>query len=222
MSSNKGHVLVSGGSGGIGSALCRLLPDSGYRPVVGYHSNAAQAVALAGECGGVAVRIDLTDDASISQALGELPPDICGVVLAASPPPELVTFTRLQPAGLLHQLQVNVLGPQRLLAGLIRDHFRKRKSGIVVGVLSETTGRPPDPPSVGMPSYVIAKSALRSMLDVCAAEYPWLKVRTVSPGFTRTKMLDVFDERYLALVSATTPIAAPADVARTILSEIVR
>jgi 3-oxoacyl-[acyl-carrier protein] reductase len=219
------YVVVTGGTGGIGSALCRLLPASGLAPIVGYRNNREQAETLARECGGLAVELDLASDASIAQALGQLSEktrgggNISGVVLAASPPPDLSPFGKLTPAMLLHQFRINVAGPQMLLAGLIKSHFRKNKSGTVVGILSEAMGGENRPPATGMGAYVIAKNALRGMLSVCAAEYPWLKVRTVSPGFTRTGMLDVFDERYLEQMQAIKPFASAEEVARLVLEE---
>lgn len=217
------HVVVTGGTGGIGSALCRLLPASGYRPVVTYRSNQNQAETLARECGGLAVELDLASDESIAQALEQLSEklggdgNISGVVLAASPPPDLAPFGKLTAEMLMYQFRINVAGPQLLLAGLIRAYFRKNKTGAVVGMLSEAIGGENQPPATGMGAYVIAKTALHGMLSVCAAEYPWLKVRTVSPGFTRTGMLDVFDERYLEQMQAIKPFASAEDVARQIL-----
>lgn len=219
------YVVVTGGTGGIGSALCRLLPASGLAPIVCYRKNRERAEALAHECGGLALELDLASDESIAQALGQLSEkpsgdgNISGVVLAASPPPDLSPFGKLTPGMLLHQFRINVAGPQMLLAGLIKTHFRKNKSGTVVGILSEAMGGENQPPATGMGAYVIAKNALRGMLSVCAAEYPWLRVRTVSPGFTRTSMLDVFDERYLEQMQAIKPFASAEDVARLVLEE---
>jgi len=221
--SDRPYVVVTGGTGGIGSALCRLLPASGFAPIVCYRKNREQAETLARECGGFAVRLDLANDESIAQALGQISDriredeSIYGVVLAASPPPDLSPFGKLTPETLLHQFRVNVAGPQLLLAGLIKTHLRKNKTGAVVGILSEAMGSEDRPPATGMGAYVVAKNALRGMLSVCAAEYPWLKVRTVSPGFTRTGMLDVFDERYLEQMQAIKPFASAEDVARQVL-----
>ncbi len=221
------YILVSGGSGGIGSALCRLLPSSGFKPIVGYRGNREQAEMLALECGGFAVKLDLAHDESIAQALAQISEqlvgagNISGVVLAASPPPDLLPFGKLTPEILSYQLRINVVGSQLLLAGLIKTYFRKTKSGVVIGILSEAMGDSSHPPVTGMGAYVIAKTALRGMLAVCAAEYPWLYVRTVSPGFTQTRMLEVFDERYLEQMQTKTPFARPEDVARLILEEIV-
>lgn len=220
------YVMVTGGTGGIGSALCRLLPASGLAPIVCYRNNREQAEALARECGGLAVELDLASDESIAQALAQLSEkpgeggNMSGVVLAASPPPDLAPFTKLTSEMLLHQFRINVAGPQLLLAGLIKTYFRKNKTGAVVGILSEAIGSENRPPVTGMGAYVIAKNALRGMLSVCAAEYPWLHVRTVSPGFTRTGMLDAFDERYLEQMQAKKPFASAEDVAQQVLEAI--
>ena len=222
------YILVSGGAGGIGSALCRLMPASGFIPIVGYRTNKEQADILAFECGGVAVELDLACDESIEQSLAKisiklgLDGQICGVVLAASPPPDLLPFGKITSEILLDHLRVNVVGPQLLLAGLIKTFFRKNKSGVVVGILSKAMSSENQPPITGMGAYVIAKAALREMLSVCATKYPWLHVSTVSPGFTKTRMLDVFDSRYLEQMQTTTPFSSPEDVARLILGEIVK
>lgn len=220
------YLVVSGGAGGIGSALCRLLPTCGLIPIVGYRNNKGQADALALECGGFSVKLDLENDDSIAQSLVQISAivkegSIAGVVLAASPPPELLPFGKLSSETMSHQLRVNVIGPQLLLAGLIKAYLRKNKSGVVVGLLSEAIGSDNHSPMTGMGAYVIAKIALRGMLSVCAAEYPWLQVRTVSPSFTSTKMLDVFDERYLEQMQAKKPFSSADDVASLILKEIV-
>lgn len=220
------HILVTGGAGGIGSALCRLLAHNGYRPIVGFHGKREQAESLAHECGGFAVQFEFLDQASIARALEQIAAQLGsdgmlhGVVLAASPPPELLPFGKLEPEMLLRQFQVNVVGPQMLLAGLIKAHFRKNKTGVVVGILSDAIGDGDRLPAPGMGAYVIGKIALRGMLQACAAEYPWLRIRTVSPSFTRTPMLDVFDPRYLEQVEAQRPIASPEQVARQILDQI--
>jgi NAD(P)-dependent dehydrogenase (short-subunit alcohol dehydrogenase family) len=168
----------------------------------------------------------MEDDQSIIDALEQLKSrmrmedKLAGVVLAASPPPELLPFGKLTPEMLTHQFRVNVAGPQLLLSGLIKNHFRQDKSGVVVGVLSAATGSSERPPATGMGAYVIAKTAMRGMLDVCAAEYPWLRVHTVSPGFTETPMLKVFDERYLEQMRAKGSFSTSEEVARMILREL--
>jgi 3-oxoacyl-[acyl-carrier protein] reductase len=223
--SKPAYFLVTGGAGGIGAALCRSLPAAGFTPIVCYYRSAEEAFRLAEECGGVAICIDMCDDQSIATAIEKIGTTIssgtlAGVVIGASPPPELLAFGSLDSEQMLNQFRVNVIGPQILLAGLIKKHFRKVKSGTVLGILTQAIGDDATPPATGMGAYVVAKTALKSLLSVCAAEYPWLKVRTVSPGFTRTKMLDTFDPRYVEMIEKRSTISSPDDVAQMIIEQI--
>lgn len=225
-------------SGGIGGALCLRLAAAGYRPVVGFARSRAAAEAVADRCGGWALPLDLTDPASIDAAVDRLAagtPDpavlhladperagsqLAGVVLAGSPPPVLGPIGRITEADMTAQWQVNVLGPQRLLAGLVRQIFRKKRRGTVVGVLSEAMGQGDRPAMASMGAYVIAKHGLAGLLALAAAEYPWLRVTTVSPGFTETGMLRVFDERFLDQMRQRAPFRQPDEVAAEIMARI--
>jgi len=220
------YLLVTGGAGGIGSALCRLLPTIGITPIIGFNTNIIQAHNLAKELSGFALKIDMTNNDSINEAIQNIVNQLgesdifVGVVLGASPPPDILPFQDICSDHLSHQFQVNVIGAQLLLKGLIKNFFRKRKAGTIIGILTQAIGSNKRPPATGMSSYVIAKSALNSMLSVCSAEYPWLKVETINPGFTKTQMLDVFDPRYLEMMQAQIKISLPEEVAQLIIEKI--
>ena len=119
----------------------------------------------------------------------------------------------------MRQWQVNVMGPQLLLAGLVPHCFRKTKSGSVVGVLTRAMGTGIGTAASNMGAYVIAKSGLAGVLAALAADYSWLRVRSVNPGYTETPMLSVFDERFLALQRERQPFQTPGDVAQQIVEE---
>ena len=53
-------ALVTGGSRGIGEAICRRLADEGYIVAVNYKNSAEKAEALAAEIGGRAYRADVS------------------------------------------------------------------------------------------------------------------------------------------------------------------
>jgi 3-oxoacyl-[acyl-carrier protein] reductase len=217
------HVLVSGGSGGIGAAVCELLAARDIVPVVGYCSARTAAEEIAGRLQGFALPLDLTSDASIDAAISMLTaPDIrlIGVVLAGSPPPALAVFGKITQDDMMSQLAVNVVGPQRLLAGLVRHCFRKTRRGAVVGVLSKAMGENGQNATPGMGAYVIGKYGLAGVLAVLAASYPWLRVGCVRPGFTETAMLKSFDERFIAMMREKAPFHTPQDVAASIVGQI--
>jgi NAD(P)-dependent dehydrogenase (short-subunit alcohol dehydrogenase family) len=215
--------LVSGGSGGIGGAVCRKLKAVGYRPLIGYARSEKAAIALAESIGGSAVALDLTNPTAIDATVARLAaeePTLAGVVIAASPPPRIGPFTQIAASDLDMQWTVNVVGPHRLLAGLVKAVFRKQRRGVVVGVLSKAMGGASMPAMAGLGAYTIAKCGLSGLLSVLAADYPWLQVATVSPGFTETDMLQAFDERFLAMMREREPFQRADDVAAEILAAI--
>ncbi|HET7515622.1 MAG TPA: SDR family NAD(P)-dependent oxidoreductase, partial [Gaiella sp.] len=66
-------AVVTGGAGGIGSSVCRVLAEAGFRLVVGFGRSREQAEALAAELpGALALATDVTDSA----ALGRLAADV--------------------------------------------------------------------------------------------------------------------------------------------------
>jgi 3-oxoacyl-[acyl-carrier protein] reductase len=220
----RAHFLVSGGSGGIGAAVCDLLATRGFTPVVGYHRRDAVAKVVAQRSGGVSLALDLSEESSILAAATQLEalPRLAGVVLAGSPPLSLVPFGKITADEMRLQWQVNVLGPQRLLAELVRRCFRRHKQGAVVGVLTRamdgsTSGI--DGAASGMGAYVIAKHGMAGVLAVLAADIPWLRVRAVKPGYTETGMLSAFDERFLAMQREKAPFQTPEQVASLIVEE---
>lgn len=224
MSADTVHFLVSGGSGGIGAAVCDALAARGITPVVGFAHNAAAADAVATRTGGLALPLDLTSEDAIVAAAERLEalPRLAGVVLAGSPPLAPTPFGKIATQDMITQWQVNVLGPQRLVAELVRRAFRRHKQGSVVGVLTQAMGGGAtgiDGASSGMGAYVIAKHGLAGVLAMAAADYPWLRVRAVHPGYTDTPMLAAFDERFLAMQREKAPFSTPQDVAALILKE---
>jgi NAD(P)-dependent dehydrogenase (short-subunit alcohol dehydrogenase family) len=213
--------LVSGGSGGIGAEVCRALARRGYTPIVGYCAGRSAATEVAASTGGVALALDLRDPSAIVTAAEYLEQAevLAGVVLAGSPPPQLSPFGKITRSQLLEQLEVNVVGPQQLLAELVRRCFRKHKRGSVVGVLTGAMGDGRSGASSGMGAYVVAKHGLLGVLELLAADYPWLRVRSVRPGYTETRMLEAFDERFLALQRAKSVFQPPEAVAALIVDE---
>lgn len=224
LDSNAKWFLVSGGSGGIGSAICADLASCGYKPVVGYHRNHAAATSVAERTGGIPLPLDMSSSASIEsavQALSELP-RLHGVVLAGSPPLCPVPFGKISPEHMLEQWQVNVLGPQRLLAELVKRCFRKHKAGSVVGILTRAMGDDSSQVASGMGAYVIAKYGMAGMLALLGADYPWLSVSSVSPGYTETRMLEAFDPRFLELQRSRVPFQTPEEVAAQVMAEVIQ
>ena len=64
-------ALVTGGAGGIGSAICRSLAENGYTVYVSYSRSKDKAKALAAEIGGYAVCFDVSDASEVRKAVSD-------------------------------------------------------------------------------------------------------------------------------------------------------
>lgn len=213
-------LLVTGGSGAIGGAVCMRASARGLMPIVGYRQNADAADAVAAKTGGFPLRLDLGSAPSIDAAVQTIEAcqqPLAGIVLAASPYPEVGPFSKITVEQMTLLWKVNVLGSQLLLAGLIRTCLRKQRSGCVVGVLSKAMGDGATAATAGLGAYVIAKHGMEGVLAATAADYPWLRVRSVKPSFTESKMLNIFDQRFLDLQRAKAPFATPDEIAAQII-----
>ncbi len=216
------RVLVTGGTGGIGSAVCRELAANGYLPIVGSRpSSLAEARNIAQECGGSPLELDLLDGGSIAAAIENLQEDsdpLSGVVLGASQGPKLGPVTALTEADLNDFWQLAVVGNQRLLSALLKKFFRKQKSGFMVGLLSAAMGDAAGGAMGTMGGYTVGKFGLAGLLALYQAEFKWLRVHTVSPGFTDTKMLDAFDHRFIDAMREQGRVGSPDSIAKQIMT----
>src|SRR3954469_21767548 len=102
-----GVALVAGGTGGLGSAIARLLVRRGAAVVVTYRSNKDRAAELVDELGVRADQLDLTDAAAASAYLEQLG-DVHTVVYAAGPHVPQQHLSRIAVADLSRQLDEDV------------------------------------------------------------------------------------------------------------------
>jgi NAD(P)-dependent dehydrogenase (short-subunit alcohol dehydrogenase family) len=222
-------VVITGATGGIGRCVARQLHDRGFVPVIGHREQkAGEAHAIADSCGGLPVIFDMNDPASISHGVEMLLDDgrpVAGVVFAASPPPTVAPFGKMTAADHSQFWTANVIGPHFLLAGLIRHCFRPRKAGSAVALLTKAMGDEgsrSDIPQVmsGMGTYTISKFGLLGVIAQAKAEFPWLRVSFVKPGFTETEMLKVFDDRFLDQLRRQQPFSRPEEVAAEVIERL--
>ena len=71
-----------------------------------------------------------------------------------------------------------------------------------------------------MGSYLISKNALKAMLDIIKKEFKWIEVNYLFLGFVQTKFINVFDRRFLQIVSRKKKILKPQDAAKLIIKGI--
>jgi NAD(P)-dependent dehydrogenase (short-subunit alcohol dehydrogenase family) len=71
-----------------------------------------------------------------------------------------------------------------------------------------------------MGTYTISKFGLLGVIAQAKAEFPWLRVSSVKPGFTETEMLKVFDDRFLDQLRRQQEFSKPEDVAAEVIERL--
>jgi 3-oxoacyl-[acyl-carrier protein] reductase len=215
-------AVVSGGSGGIGRAVCLRLAAEGFAVVVGYHSEQERAravVELIEEAGGraVAVAADLRDHATaatlVERAVGTFG-GISALINAASPRIGAKSFDALEWVDMTRQLDVQ-LGSAFVLAKAAVPHMRERSHGRIVSIVTQAIEGSPTP---GWTAYAAAKAALSSLSRQLAVELgpDKITVNCVAPGMTDTRLIGDIPEKQRMIVARQTPLrrlATPEDVA---------
>jgi 3-oxoacyl-[acyl-carrier protein] reductase len=217
-------VLVTGASGGIGSATVRALAAEGARIGVHYHGNAAAAEAIAAEVGGVPLQADLRDEASADalvpaavEALGRL--DAC-VANAGTWDPEDVPVARMSLDRWRATLDDNLTATFLTVRAYLR-HVEATGAGSLVLVAS-TSGLFGE---AGHADYSAAKAAiahglLLSLKNEIVQVAPFARVNVVAPGWTVSPMTESqLTDEAIARVTATMAlrkVATAEDVARSI------
>ena len=192
-----GTIIVTGGSRGLGAAMCRKLAALGYPVAVNYASNAAAAEAVAraiAEAGGRAHAIggDVSREADVApmfdaaeRALGRLAGLVnnAGIVGAAG------RFADLPTEALLRTLAINVTGTMLCAREAVRRMSTRRggAGGAIVnlGSVASRLGGPGE-----FVHYAASKGAVDSFTLGLAREVAdeGIRVNAVAPGLIETEM----------------------------------
>ena len=185
-------ALVTGGSRGIGRAVCMALADRGARVVVGYGSGAdraAEVVAAIEQAGGEAeaVALDLMDMQSSERAVAELGKRLgrLDILVANAGIAVDGLLLRVREEDLDRLFAVNVKGTIACAKAAIKLMMRARQGRVVImsSVVGETG-------NVGQAGYAATKAALLGVSKSLAREYASrnVTVNAVTPGFIETDM----------------------------------
>jgi len=188
-------ALVTGASGGIGSAIARALAGQGARLAVS-GSNAEKLTAFRDELGGdhVAVPADLADpiavDALVPAAVEALGGKLDILVNNAGVTRDNLVM-RMRDEEWEQVIRVNLEAAFRLVRAATRP-MMKARFGRIVSITSVvgTTGNP------GQANYAASKAGLVGMSKALAQELAsrGITVNCIAPGFIRSAMTDVLPE----------------------------
>ncbi len=201
------RVLVTGASGGIGSACARAFAAEGAEIVLHYHLGRERAEALAGEIGGSTsiAGADLTDEAQVDELFaqaGRL--DACAAVAGVWPRAD-VPVRELPLERWRATLDANLTASFLTARGFLRQ-LRGDGSLVLVGSTAGIFGE------AGHADYAAAKSAilyglLLSLKNEVVRISPRGRVNAVAPGWTETPMTrGLIDPERVRLVSRTMAI----------------
>lgn len=207
-------ALVTGGSGGIGEAVCEVLANEGYYVYIGYSSSREKAEILANKIGGEPLKIDVSDNESINSAVkiaGEIDLLVNNAGIS-----EIDLFTSISAEKSSRIMAVNLVGAMELTRKILPAMIN-RKSGCIINI-SSMWGEVGASCEV---DYSASKAGLIGFTKALAKEVApsGIRVNCVSPGFIMTEMNSRFSAEDLELIREDIPLGIfgePRHIADTV------
>lgn len=207
----KNVALVTGGAGGIGTAICRSLAAGGYTVAVGYYRSKERAEALAEELGGFALYADVSRPEEVEAmfaAAGEVEVFVNNAGIA-----HYGLITDLSYADWRELMAVNLDGAFNCCRAAVPGMVRRKRGSIVI--VSSMWGQ------VGASceaAYSASKAGLIGLTKALAKELApsGIRVNCIAPGVVLTPMLKDFSPEDLENLRQETPLemlGEPEDVA---------
>ena len=225
MSSNQKRVaIVTGGNGGLGSAMCRALCEQGRRVVAGYYpaeENQAKTFQkkLADEGFEIAIYpVDVADFASCKTMVEAVERDLGPVEILVNNAgiTRDAVFKKMTPDqwnAVIHTNLDSVFNMSRQ----VFDKMLDRGFGRIVNI-SSVNGQKGQ---FGQANYAAAKAGIHGFTMSLAQEgaRKGVTVNTISPGYIGTEMVMAIAEEVRAKIVATIPVGRfgePKEIARAV------
>lgn len=223
-------AIVTGGASGLGNATARMLAAAGARVTI-FDLNDAVGEAAAAEIGGLFVKVNVADDASVSAGLD-------AAEAAHGPARILVNCAGVAPAvktvgkeNAPHPLDVfartvtvNLIGTFNVIAKFAARCAATDEIDGERGVIVNTASVAAYEGQIGQAAYSASKGGVVGMTLPIARDLAQHKIRvmTIAPGIFLTPMLEAFPQNVQDALGAQVPhpsrLGKPAEYAQLVAS----
>jgi 3-oxoacyl-[acyl-carrier protein] reductase len=214
-------ALITGGSGGIGSGICRLFAANGYNVIINYNKSGEKALSLAAELGANAlvVRADVGNRHEVNAMVAEARKRFGGVdTLINNAGTALIKlFTDVTEAEWEAMLNVHLTGMFNVTQAVLPDMINRKRGKIInISSIWGVSGASCEV------AYSAVKAGMIGFTKALAKETgpSGITVNAIAPGVIDTPMNENISKEDLEEIINATPLirlGSPRDVAETAL-----
>jgi len=214
-------ALITGATGGIGSAIARALHSQGAEVILsGTRQGALNELGHELSDRAHSIAADLSDKSSIDsliKQISDISTDGVDIVINNAGIVRDNLLVRMKDEEWNQVLDVNLFAGYKLIQGLMRG-MMKRRWGRIIGISSVvgTTGNP------GQANYAAAKAGMIGFSKALAQEVATrgITVNVIAPGMIQTAMTDDLNEDQSARLLSTIPLGrlgSPEEIAASVI-----
>lgn len=194
-------ALITGGTGGIGEAVCRRFAAEGYTVFINYFHSHEKALALAEELHGTALCFDVADSEKTAEAIRKA--GNIDLLVNNAGISEIELFTHINPDKARKIMEVNLWGTMNCSRAVLPSMIR-RKSGCIINI-SSMWGQCGASCEV---DYSASKAGIIGFTKALAKEAApsGIRVNCIAPGFIMTEMNSRFSAEDLELIKEEIPL----------------
>ncbi|MBQ8296441.1 MAG: 3-oxoacyl-ACP reductase FabG [Ruminococcus sp.] len=198
-------ALVTGGTGGIGEAICRKLAWDGYFVIINFTRSIEKAESLAAEIGGIPCGFDVSDRDAVNAAISDVNEKHGSVELLVNNAgvSEIDLFTHIPTDISDRIMNINLNGTLNCSRAVLPAMI-SRKSGCIINI-SSMWGQCGASCEV---DYSASKAGIIGFTKALAKEVglSGIRVNCVSPGFILTEMNSRFSPDELEAIREEIPL----------------
>jgi acetoacetyl-CoA reductase len=211
-------ALVTGGTRGIGEAICLRLKEDGFTVIANYGGNDAKAKEFTERTGIAAKKFDVSDFEAVSSSVAQIEADFGPIEI-------LVNNAGITRDTTMHRMefdqwdaviQTNLSSCFNTSRAVI-DNMRAKGFGRIVniGSINGQAGQ------YGQVNYAAAKSGIHGFTKALAQETAakGITVNAIAPGYVDTEMVRAVPEEVLEKIVAKIPVGRlgkASEIARTV------